>query len=90
VLAADQMDISNHFASDGDKPFTGIDYRDGIGGCPVLSGNAAQFECRAWQQYDGGDHLILVGEVMNFEQHEKQPLVFAAGAYARLASQEAG
>ena len=33
-------------------------------------------------RYEGGDHVILVGEVIAFETSENAPLVFHAGRYA--------
>ena len=43
--------------------FGGVDCCDGTGGVPLLKGVIARFVCRNVRQYDGGDHLIFIGEV---------------------------
>lgn len=82
VLAENQMNISNNFASRGTDKFSNIDYHAGVGGVPVLDQYAAQFECKNWAVYEGGDHLILVGEVVEYRYSDAKPLVFACGGYA--------
>src|ERR1700760_2814381 len=32
--------------------------------------------------YDGGDHLVLVGEVLRYRRYDRQPLLFVKGRYA--------
>ena len=82
VLAADQEDLSNAFARSGEDKFSGVDWQAGSEGSPVLSNYAALFECRTVHQYEGGDHVILVGEVMAYDQRNKSPLLFHGGRYA--------
>ena len=83
VLGRDQVATSNNFASRGEDKFANAQYHAGIGGCPVLDDYAAQFECETWAVYEGGDHLILVGEVKDYRyQDNVEPLVFARGSYA--------
>ena len=83
VLAESQVDISNTCARQGEDKFANIEYKSGLGGCPVLADTAACFECKTWQLYDGGDHIIVVGEVVNYKNNQAlKPLVFARGSYA--------
>ncbi|MDG6097453.1 flavin reductase [Alteromonas sp. ZYF713] len=83
VLHEEQVAVSNRFASRGDDKFSGIDYQINEQGCPLLSDYAALFICKTWQAYDGGDHIILVGEVCAYENIESAtPLVFSRGSYA--------
>jgi len=35
-----------------------------------------------WHQYEGGDHVIFVGEVLSYEKTDEPPLVFHRGRYA--------
>ena len=74
----------NRFASQIPDKFSGVRTRPGLGGVPVIEGIAASFECAQWQQYDGGDHVIFVGEVQKFQSWNRKPLVFAAGKYDSL------
>lgn len=83
VLGRDQVNTSNNFASRGEDKFANAAYHAGLGGCPVLDEYAAQFECKTWAVYEGGDHLILVGEVLDYRFADAvEPLVFARGSYA--------
>lgn len=84
VLSADQEDISNRFANPSADKFAGIDYGHGIGGIPLLSGCVATFECSNAAQYPGGDHLILVGKVENYQVSLDAPLLYFASKYARI------
>ncbi|HET8882097.1 MAG TPA: flavin reductase [Solimonas sp.] len=82
VLAARQEDLSARFAARGTDKFAGLAFDDGIGGQPLLRGCAARFQCRAAFQYDGGDHVIFVGEVVALDRSDAPPLVFHRGRYA--------
>ncbi|TJY64909.1 hypothetical protein E4T66_01375 [Sinimarinibacterium sp. CAU 1509] len=82
VLGSDQEDLSGRFARRGEDKFSGLDTEEGLGGVPLLRGCAARFECRTASQYQGGDHLIFIGEVLRFARDEAAPLVFHGGKYA--------
>jgi flavin reductase (DIM6/NTAB) family NADH-FMN oxidoreductase RutF/DNA-binding MarR family transcriptional regulator len=83
VLAADQVSLSNRFATRGEiDKFQGVSCSEGAGGAPVLAGCAAWFQCKKSFTYEGGDHVILVGEVVEFEASGRSGLVFHKGSYA--------
>ncbi len=82
VLAASQEDLSNRFARSGEDKFAGVEWSEGRLGSPVLARYAALFECRTRHQYEGGDHIIMVGEVVDFEARDEAPLLFHGGRYA--------
>jgi len=83
VLASDQVSTSNNFASRGQDKFANAQYSSGLGNAPILDHYAAQFECKTWAVYEGGDHLILVGEVKKYRSNDNaEPLVFSRGSYA--------
>ena len=81
VLAHDQQAISQRFCTPADDKFADLDVDEGAGGCPVLPGCAAVFECRRVAEYDGGDHVILIGEVERYATSGSDPLVFCQGGY---------
>lgn len=88
VLGKHQVDISNRCATQGGDKFAGLNYRTGRGNFPVLEGTSACFECQTWNQYDGGDHIIIVGEIIDYHYNDSiMPLVFARGSYAVSAPQ---
>ena len=82
ILSAEQQALSQQFATRGADKFGGIDTESGHGQVPLLVGCAARFQCRTASQYEGGDHVIFVGEVIEFDRCESAPLVFHAGGYA--------
>jgi len=83
VLAADQREIAQHFARIGDG-FERFGFAPGLGEAPLLGGCAARLECRHAAQFDGGDHLICVGEVLRLAHADRPPLLFHRGAYVTL------
>ncbi len=85
VLAAEQEALSGRFATQGSDKFAGIALDDGIGPAPLLPGCTARFQCRTAFQYEGGDHVIFVGEVLAFDSSERPPLAFQSGQYALAA-----
>ena len=83
VLAMHQKDISARFAKSGEDKFAGLECESGIGGAAILPEYAAVFECAAEHRYDGGDHTIIVGRVLRFEDRESDPLIFYRGRFLR-------
>lgn len=83
VLAADQVALSRRFArrTEGGK-FDAVAFTEARGGAPVLKGCAAHFLCRMSFTHDGGDHLIFVGEVLEYKDHGRPALMFYRGKYA--------
>ncbi len=84
ILSLDQEAVSNQFARSGNDRFAGLDVERGVHNIPLLGGCSARFECRTTYRYEGGDHVIFVGEVVSFESFERAPLVFHSGRYGLL------
>jgi flavin reductase (DIM6/NTAB) family NADH-FMN oxidoreductase RutF len=83
-LADDQKSVSDLFAgrTKVKDRFEGIRYAKGVTGSPIIDGVRAAIECRAWQVYEGGDHSILVGEVVSARTfNSKRPLVYYSQQY---------
>ena len=89
ILAADQEPLSNGFAKRGADKFAGLAPDRGAGDAPLLAGCAARFQCRTAYQYEGGDHVIFVGEVIAFDHDDRAPLLFHGGRYALAARKAA-
>ena len=75
VLAKGQEQLSERFATRGADKFEGLDCREGVHGSPILPEYAACFECRTVYRYEGGDHKIIVGRVLRFDERESEPLI---------------
>ena len=82
-LAADQIDISNTFASPVEDRFENLDWSMSDTGLPILADCAAHLECDARHCYPGGDHLIFVGEVIKYQgDKSKSALAYHLSNYA--------
>ncbi len=84
VLSCDQEAVAMQFATSDQDRFANIQTSVGLGSVPLLEGCSARFECETEHRYEGGDHIILVGRVMAFENGDKDPLLFHRGRFARL------
>ncbi|MDB5979169.1 MAG: hypothetical protein JWQ69_184 [Pseudomonas sp.] len=82
ILSADQEMLSNRFAKSGEDKFAGVEVEQGLGDVPLLNGCCTRMQCKTSFMYEGGDHIILVGEVVDFDHQNIAPLVFQAGKYA--------
>ncbi|WP_367107021.1 flavin reductase family protein [uncultured Psychrobacter sp.] len=84
ILSDQQIALSNRFAGRGEDKFSGFEYTNGLGDSPLLPEALAQLQCKNWSIYEGGDHLIMVGEVIDYKITENErPLVFSQGSYAQ-------
>ncbi|NLP39484.1 MAG: flavin reductase family protein [Corynebacterium pollutisoli] len=74
ILASSQDDIALHFAGrPREEPIRWGDHDV----APSLCGNLATLWCRPWAQFDGGDHIIFLGEIVDAEiAEDRDPLLF--------------
>ena len=85
VLAKEQQDLSNQYAKKGDHLVAPDHYRIGKYGSPVIRDALVSFECELDATHVGGDHLIVVGRVLNMQTRPSgEPLLFFSGAYREL------
>lgn len=82
ILAEKQRDLSNTFASRGVDKFANASWSARTSGSPVFDGVIAWFDCEFFQQVDAGDHVILIGKVLDYGYNSDSPLAFCRGAYA--------
>ena len=85
ILGEHQEELSRLFATKGADRFGQTDWHIGVGGSPVLHDTIAYLDCEFWAEYDGGDHIIVVGRVLDLgTPHDAPPLLFFRGRYGRL------
>lgn len=90
VLADHHEEISNRFARSGGDKFAGIRWGVTKPGAPVLSEVCAWVECTLADEFDGGDHTIVVGRVRDLSADAaRRPLLFHRGRYGMAESVEA-
>ncbi|MCL1037925.1 flavin reductase family protein [Shewanella submarina] len=85
VLSMDQQDLSNRFASKGEDKFKDLALDQGVTNAPLIGQCSARFQCKTAFVHDGGDHIIFIGEVLDFDHSALPPLVFQSGQYALTA-----
>ncbi len=88
ILTEEQEGISRLFAATA-KPehgrLRGAAYHFGPNGAPVLDLSLAYLECEVADRFEGGDHTIFTGAVLDGDLlHEASPLIFYRGGYRRL------
>jgi flavin reductase (DIM6/NTAB) family NADH-FMN oxidoreductase RutF len=85
ILAEEQRDIATLFSSGADR-FLKVNSLPGLGGTPVLTNSLAYVSCRVAQELPGGDHVIVIGEVLDIGllRRSGAPLGFFAGGMQKL------
>lgn len=53
-----------------------VPFSKGIDGLPILDQYRACFQCAVTEKYPAGDHVIIVGRVIAFDDYKNKPLVF--------------
>ncbi len=73
ILAEHQKEAALRFATRGADKFGGFEVEHGAAtGMPLIPGAMVHLECRMHDRLPGGDHTILVGEVV-YAHHEDVP-----------------
>lgn len=86
VLTSEQQAVSDLFAqrSWDVTAFDDTDWYEGDHGIPQIPGVSARFHCKTAHLYEGGDHLIIIGAVEDYDCHPSAPLLFSQGEYRTL------
>ncbi len=85
ILAAGQSALASRFADQAVPRFDGVAVSHAPEGPTLIDGAAAHLVCRRVAEHAGGDHVIIVGEVVWARAHGGDPLVYALRRYGRLA-----
>lgn len=88
ILAEHQREISTTFASRSDDRFRGVGWRHGETGSPIIDEVAAWFDCRTHEVIDAGDHIILLGLVVDYDHNPSPPLGYLRGNYVHFALEQ--
>jgi flavin-dependent trigonelline monooxygenase, reductase component len=84
ILAEGQEDVANIFAGFKGDRFGRVSHRNDLHGVPLVDEAIAQFSCKTHQVIPAGDHCILMGEVMAFEQKKIGGLGYTGGQFFSL------
>jgi 3-hydroxy-9,10-secoandrosta-1,3,5(10)-triene-9,17-dione monooxygenase reductase component len=70
IMSKDMMKVVGQFAKPRPEGETGLDevsHEDKTLGVPVLTDSLAYLECKVYSTTEAGDHMIIIGEVVNGE-----------------------
>lgn len=87
ILPAEHQHLAAQFARSGTDKFAGVSHTPSPLGNPVLDRALAWVDCELHQEYDGGDHTIVVAAVRALSARaDAKPLLFYKGDYVSLGS----
>jgi len=81
ILKADQENVSTAFAMRGAQALEDIETTAWKTGAPILVPRLAGFDCRIVDRRAAGDHVVLVGEVVEYDVQNGAPLIYFASQY---------
>ncbi len=88
ILSDEQQHLAVQFAGAHrfmPEPFGNVVHRRGSTGSPILAESLGWFDCTLYATYEGGDHLIFLGEVRDFDADPSgKPLLFYGGNYIKV------
>ena len=88
ILSRQQEHLSNKFANPNlasDERFADVTIATSPSMCPRLKESLAFLECEVVKISEEGDHNIIIGRVVSFDQYDnKEPLLYYSGAYRNL------
>ncbi len=81
VLAENQIELARKHATPPSGGFAERNWKAFLGGCPIIEGASAHFICKNHAEVTKGDHVILIGEIIEFSEYDHPPLLFMGGKY---------
>ena len=85
VLQTGQQPASIRFSTRDQDRFGATSWSTGEAGAPILKDSMGVFECERFAVHDGGDHHILIGQVVKATfDAQLDPLLYFRGSYRRL------
>jgi flavin reductase (DIM6/NTAB) family NADH-FMN oxidoreductase RutF len=82
VLGAEEEALALRFAS-AESETVEAHEAEMFAGAPLLRAGVAHFACRTHDRLTAGDHLIIIGEVLDFRVKPGPVLTFYRGRYGR-------
>ena len=86
ILADNQRELSERHADKTRHTLETGSYQTAASGSPVLNNAICSLNCSVWSRYDGGDHVIILGEIEDITANPGEPLVFFRGKYRQLST----
>ncbi|MFC6236328.1 flavin reductase family protein [Longivirga aurantiaca] len=93
VLSHDGLELSSRFASRAEDKFAGVGWGSSGPGhdVPILTdGVSASIVCAIEEVLPRHDHSIIIGQVLEAQGSEREPLLYHARGFRQLASRSSG
>lgn len=87
ILAEGQEQVSNTFASASKDRFDQVKWQADKYDCPLIEGATATFSCSVHQRLVAGDHLVLIGEVLQLSSTDLPGLGYCNDGYFSLSKE---
>ncbi len=87
VLAGDQSDVCSLFATKGTDRFSNCEWKLSENKLPIISGAAGVLECKTFKTVEAGDHMILIGEVIDIQSANSDPLLYHRRKFGKIPGQ---
>jgi flavin reductase (DIM6/NTAB) family NADH-FMN oxidoreductase RutF len=84
ILGEHQEAVCRAFAVSGGNKFDGVDWTPGVTGSPLIDGSLATVECTLGAIYEGGDHELVTGHVVDMEIGKGSPMIFYRSGFGRF------
>lgn len=76
ILAGDQQELCKTFASKNVDRFSTCEWKTSEHDLPIIEGAFAVLQCKTYQTIEAGDHTILIGEVVDIQIDNKEPMLY--------------
>ena len=84
ILSEGQRELCMRFVGESASRFDGLEHDVHESGVPLIGGALVSFVCRLHAVHPGGDHEIVVGEVMGGTVNAEAPLVYHQGSFNKM------
>ncbi len=81
ILSSQQEAVAWQFAGRPQENLT-IEWEETEIG-PKIAGALATIECTPWNTYEGGDHVLYIGEIHDFAYEDRDALMFYKGKFLK-------
>jgi flavin reductase (DIM6/NTAB) family NADH-FMN oxidoreductase RutF len=81
ILSTDQLDVVHRFAAKSEDKFSGLDWKPGLSGTPVIERSSAHMEVEIRERLQAHTHTVFIGRVVHAAASDRPPMVYRAGQF---------
>ena len=76
ILGGNQADIANLFAGSQQDRFGNCEWHQSVHQLPLIDDAIAKLQCKTFKRVEAGDHMILIGEIIDIDVEKNVPLLY--------------